>query len=125
MEKLVTPKDGLKKSQQQYHSIQHISSDSGVDIRNFMRAFRQFADRFHGTKAPYTYSWVRHSNGHIYLALSGSRSVQYAFDSFVRAYGVFMFVWRDTFGRFEKSFNETFAEYADAKHGRHGRGGSR
>ena len=146
MTESATPKDGLQKSQQQYHYIYRIVSTerflgyvnddvaSPIAIRNFLRAFRQYADRWQGFKMEYDYMWVRRADGSVYIAISGSRAIHAAFRSFVGRESSLVryrsdnyeYHSRDHFPtRNEIEFKKKLAEFLDPKHGRHGRGGSR
>ncbi|MFJ2684033.1 hypothetical protein ACIOYV_09850 [Pseudomonas sp. NPDC087342] len=141
----VTPIQTLQNGSTQYHQIYRIVSKSttlnqdgtglqfSVDVRILMHDFRRFVDRWHGFHVQYSYQWIRHVDGAVFVALSGSRSVQAAFRSYVDRYKSPLMLMSNNFdygrripvGRSVTEFQKELNELFDPKHGRHGRGGSR
>lgn len=117
METLVTPKDGLQKSQQ-YHSITCMTGKP--KIRMFACAMKQHLSKYHGFDVDFSYRWVRHEDGSLYFALSGSRSVQAVFaDYLVNNNGDYYTDATVTrYGRNTASFNRAFTKLLELKHGR-------
>lgn len=118
MEKLVTPKDGLQKSQQQYHSITRMTGYP--KIRMFACAVKQYLRKYHGFEVGFSYKWVRLEDGSICFALSGSRSVQDVFTGYL---GNNQGDYYDEaivkhYGRNTAAFNRAFDKLLELKHGR-------
>lgn len=118
MEKLVTPKDGLQKSQQLYHSI--IRMTGYPKIRMFTCAVKQYLRKYHGFEVGFSYKWVRLEDGSIYFALSGSRSVQDVFTGYlVNNQGDYYDeAIVKHYGRNAAAFNRAFDKLLELKHGR-------
>lgn len=141
----VTEQTGLRKSQTQYHQIYRIVSKSttpnqdstalqfSVDIRILMHDFRRFVDRWHGFHVQYSYQWIRHADGAVIVALSGSRSVHAAFCNYVERRKSSLRFMSDSLdhgrhipvGRSAIEFQKELDVLFDPIHGRYGRGGSR
>lgn len=120
MEKLVTPKDGLQKTQQQYHSITRMTGYP--KIRMFTCAMGQWLRKYHGFNVDFKYQWVRHEDGSLYFALSGSRSVQDVFASYLdnNQGSYYDSVTVTQYGRNTGAFNRAYAKLVESKHGRSG-----
>lgn len=118
MEKLVTPKDGLQKSRQQYHSITRMTGYP--KIRMFTCAMGQWLRKYHGFDVDYSYRWVRHQDGSLYFALSGSRSVQDVFADYLANNNgdYFTDATVTQYGRNTAAFNRAFDKLLELKHGR-------
>lgn len=114
----VTLKNGLKKSQSQYHSITRMTGYP--KIRMFACAVKQYLRKYHGIEVEFSYRWVRHEDGSLYFALSGSRSVQDVFTGYL---GNNQGDYYDDaivkhYGRNTAAFNRAFDKLLELKHGR-------
>lgn len=116
MEKLVTPKQELKKSPQ-HHSITHMTSPK---IRLFACAMGQWLRKCHGFDIDYSYRWVKTQDGSIYFALSGSRSVQTVFADYLENNrgDYYDNATLTRYGNNSVAFNRAFARLMELKHGR-------
>ena len=116
MTESVTSK-GLKKIPQ-HHSITKMTGHP--KIRMFTCAMGQWLRKYHGFDVDFSYRWVRDSNGNLYFALSGSRSVQDVFADYLSNNNGDYFT-DATITRYERNtaaFNRAFAKLLELKHGR-------
>ncbi len=115
MTETATPKQELKKPPQ-HHSITRMTNPK---IRLFACALGQHLRKCHGFDVDYSYRWVRHADGTLYFALSGSRSVQLVFadyldsnrSNYYDSYSV------TQYGANLVAFNRVFAKLLELKHG--------
>lgn len=121
----VTEQTGLKKSQPQYHSITRMTGHP--KIRMFTCAMGQWLRKYHGFDIDFSYQWVRHEDGSLYFALTGSRSVQDVFAAYVdNNQGDYY----DTanvvqYGRNTPAFRRAFNKLLESRQLRHGYGESK
>lgn len=95
-----------------------------IDIRRLMKAFRQFAESWHGFKVQYQYQWIRHADNSIHISLAGSKSIHAAFQRFIERQSSSV-VFESQMFCVEGFYGSVMARLYDPKHGRHGRGASR
>lgn len=117
MEKSVTLKHGLQKTQQQYHSITKMTGNP--KIRMFTCAMGQHLRKYHGFDVDFSYRWVRHADGSLYFALSGSRSVQDVFAAYLDNNNgdYYDSAHLTQYGRHTVKFNRAFDKLLELKRG--------
>lgn len=117
MTKTATPFQELKKSPQ-HHSITKMTGHP--KIRMFTCALGQWLRKYHGFDVEFNYRWVRHQDGSLYFALSGSRSVQDVFaDYLINNNGdYFADATVTRYGRNTAAFKRAFSALLELKHGR-------
>lgn len=116
MTESATPKE-LKKSPQ-HHSITKMTGHP--KIRMFTCALGQWLRKYHGFDVEFNYRWVRHQDGSLYFALSGSRSVQDVFADYLTNNNgdYFTDATVTRYGRNTAAFNRAFSALLELKHGR-------
>lgn len=117
MRNRVTEQQELKKSPQ-HHSLTKMTGHP--KIRMFTCAMGQWLRKFHGFDVDFSYRWVRHQDGSLYFALSGSRSVQAVFADYLdnNQGNYYTDATVTQYGRNKAAFNRAFAKLLELKHGR-------
>jgi hypothetical protein len=126
MTKTAPPIQELKKSpQHRYHAIFAVHNAASISTRDFMGQFADYANRWHGHKVKVTYKWIRHENGTLIFAITGTRSVLKAFEAYLEHVGVADRARVEHYGHRHSEFERDVALLFHPVHGRHGRGASR
>lgn len=86
----------------------------------FTCALGQWLRKCHGFDVEFSYRWVRHADGTLYFALSGSRSVQDVFADYLTNNNGDYFTDATIirYGRNAGAFNRAFDTLLKLKHGR-------
>lgn len=124
MTKTATPIQELKKSpQHQYHAIFTVHPASAISTRDFMSQFADYANRWHGHPVKVVYTWIRHESGALFYALTGTRSLLKAFESYLGHREVAFHI--EHYGHRHSEFERDVTLLFHPVHGYRGRGSSR
>lgn len=88
-------------------------------IRYFLNGFRQYLRAYHSPDSTFAYYWVKVQNGDVFLALSGSRSIQDVFAHYLKHNQGCAYFSSASITVYDGRFSEfaaAFAELADASH---------
>lgn len=113
----------LNKASHQYHAIFTVHPAAAISTRDFMSQFADYANRWHGRTVKVTYTWTRHESGALFYAITGTRSLLKAFESYLEHRAVAFHV--ESYGHRHPEFERDVALLFHPVHGYHGRGSSR